>query len=141
MKKYIVELTPEERERLLGLSRRGECKARRVKRALALLAADEGGTDGEVAARARLHPVTVERIRRRFVEGGLEAALSEKPRPGRVRKLGGHEEAYLVALACSDPPSGRKGWTMRLLADRMVEAGVADAISDETVRRTLKRGA
>lgn len=83
---------------------------------------------------------TVERIRKRFVEEGLEAALSERPRPGATRKLNGHQEAYLVALACGDPPEGKKRWSMRLLADRLVELGVVDGISDETVRRTLKKG-
>ncbi len=85
---------------------------------------------------------TVERTRKRFIEEGLEAALSERPMPaGAARKLDGHREAYLVALACSDPPEGRKRWSMRLLADRLVELGVVDGISEETVRGTLKKGA
>ena len=82
----------------------------------------------------------MERIRKRFVEEGLEAALSERPRPGATRKLDGHQEAYLMALACSDPPQGKKRWSMQLLADRLVEVGVVDEISDETIRRTLKKG-
>ena len=105
-----------------------------------LLAADEGKLDREIAREVRIHGVTVERIRKRFVEEGLESALSEKPRPGKAPKLDGHSEAYLVALACSDPPDGRAKWTMRLLADRMVERGVVDTISDETVRVALKKG-
>jgi transposase len=81
----------------------------------------------------------VERIRQRFVEDGLEAALSERPRPGGQRKLAGTQEAFLIALACSTPPEGRTCWTMQLLADRLVELQVVEAISDETVRRTLKK--
>jgi transposase len=140
VKKYIVGLTDEEREKLEGLTRGGECKARRLKRALVLLAADEGKLDREIAGEVRVHAVTIERIRRRFVEEGLEAALSEKPRPGKARKLDGHQEATLVALACSDPPAGRAGWTMQLLADRLVELTGLDSISDETVRVALKKG-
>jgi len=83
---------------------------------------------------------TLERTRKRFVEGNLERALNESPRPGGKRKLGGKQEAYLVAVACSDPPEGKKRWSMQLLADRLVELGIVEEISDETVRRTLKRG-
>ena len=84
---------------------------------------------------------TVERIRKRFVtEGSLEAALTERPRPGGKRKLDGHKEAYLMALACSNPPEGKKRWSMQMLADRLVKLKVVDEISDETVRRTLKKG-
>ena len=114
VKKYIVGLTQEERAELLDLTRRGECKARRLKRALVLLAADEGKTDRETSGAVRVHEVTIERIRKRFVEGGVEAALSERPRPGQRKKLDGHQEAMLLALACSDPPDGRAKWTMQL---------------------------
>ncbi len=141
MKKYVVELTEEERRQLLELTRKGECRARRYKRAMALLCADEGDTDETISERVRIHAVTVERIRRRFVQDGLEAALSERPRPGKSRKLSGRQEARLIALACTQPPEGSKRWTMRLLADRFVELGEVGSISDETVRRALKRGA
>ena len=77
---------------------------------------------------------------KRFVEEGLEAALSERPRPGAARKLDGRQEAFLMALACSDVPEGKGHWSMRMLAERLVELEVVDEISDETVRRTLKRG-
>jgi transposase len=87
-----------------------------------------------------VHPTSVENIRRRFVDEGLEAALSERPRPGKARLLDGHQEAYLVALTCSTPPPGRAQWTLKLLADRLIELKVVERISDETVRRTLKRG-
>jgi hypothetical protein len=83
---------------------------------------------------------TVERVRKRFVEEGLEATLSERLRPGAVRKLDGHQKEYLVALACADPPEGKKRWTMRMLADRLVELEVVDEIFDGKVRRTLKKG-
>lgn len=141
MKKYIVGLTDEERRELSDLTRKGECKARKLKRAQVLLAADEGKIDEEIAGAVRVHVVTIERIRKRYVEEGLEAALSEKPRPGKAPKLDGHQRAHLVAIACSDPPGGRAKWTMRLLADRLVELTELDSISDETVRVALKRGA
>jgi transposase len=111
-----------------------------MKRALVLLAADEGDKDEEIAAKARVHRVTVEDIRKRFVLEGLDAALSERPRPGKARLLDGRQEAFVIALACSEPPAGRASWTMQLLADRLVELKVVERISDETVRRTLKRG-
>lgn len=140
LKKYIVELTPEERDRLEVLTRKGNVSARRMKRALILLAADDGDKDEEIAAKARVHRVTVEDIRKRFVLEGLEAALSERPRPGKARLLDGRQEAFVIALACSGPPAGRASWSMQLLADRLVELKVVESISDETVRRTLKRG-
>jgi transposase len=140
-KKYVVNLREEEKERLEDLTQKGQSKARRIRRANILLLAHEGMKDAQIIARALNATVTtVERVRKRFVEEGLEAALSERPRPGGKRKLDGHQEAYLVALACSGPPEGRKQWTMQLLADRLVELEVVEQISDETVRRTLKKG-
>jgi len=140
LKKYVVELTGQERAELEALTRKGTASARRLKRALVLLAVDDGDKDEEVAAKARVHVTTVEQIRKRCVEEGLEAALSERPRPGKPPLLDGRQEAYLIALACSQPPAGRAEWTMKLLAGRMVELEIVDSISDETVRRTLKRG-
>ncbi len=142
MKKvYVVDLTPEERDELLALLKGGEARVRKTNRARILLLADEARTDQEVAEALLTSVSTVERTRKRFVEGGLGRALEEAPRPGGERKLDGRQEAHLVALACSDPPEGRQRWTMQLLADRLVEAGVVEGIiSDETVRRTLKRG-
>ncbi len=134
-------LTAEERAQLVALTTRGARKARGRKRALVLLGADAGATDAALAARARAHPGTGERIRRRFVEEGLEAARSERPRPGPRPKLDGRQEAYLVARACSAPPAGRKRWTMQLLADRPVALGVVGGVSDETVRVALNKGA
>jgi transposase len=102
--------------------------------------ANEGPTDEEIARALDASVSTVERVRKRFVEEGLEAALSERSRPGARRKLDGRQEAYLVALASSDPPEGKKYWSMQLLADRLVELEIVEEISDETVRRMLKKG-
>jgi transposase len=139
-KKYIVELTDEEREALRALTSKGTTGVRRYKRARALLCAAAGETDAGIAAKVGLHAVSLERLRKRCVEEGLDAALAERPRPGARRRLDGRQEAHLVALACTTPPDGQKRWTMRLLADRLVELRVVERISDETVRRALKRG-
>ncbi len=141
MKKvYVVDLTKEEKAELLELVGKGEARARKMNRAHILLLANEGRTDKDIAQALHTSPSTVERTRRRFVEGGLERALNESPRPGGKRKLTGKQEAYLVALACSDPPEGKKRWSMQLLADRLVELEIVEEISDETVRRKLKKG-
>jgi transposase len=140
-KVYVVDLTPDEREELLSLLRGGQARVRKTNRARILLLADEGRTEEEVAEALLTSVSTVERTRKRFVvEGGLERALNESPRPGGKRKLTGKQEAYLVALACSDPPEGKKRWSMQLLADALVELEIVEEISDETVRRTLKKG-
>jgi transposase len=138
-KKYRVELTAEERAELETMLRRGRSSARRLARARVLLSAAEDRLDAETAAAVRCSVSTVEQIRQRFVEGGLDGALSERPRPGGRRRLDDRAEAHLIALACSSPPGERPVWTMQLLADRLVTAGVVETISDETVRRTLKK--
>jgi transposase len=138
-KKYIVTLTEDERAQLLTLTKRGKVSARRLTRAHLLLQADAGLSDEAVAQALHIGTATVERIRKRFVEEGLEAALAERPRPGGQRKLDSKQEAFLIALACSTPPEGRTCWTMQLLAEKLVELQVIGAISDETVRRTLKK--
>jgi transposase len=138
--KYLINLSEEERRELELLTRKGQSPARKFKRAQILLHADEGKTDKAVAQGLHVAEATVFRTRRRFVEQGLEAALKESPRPGKQRKLNGKQEAFLVALACSQPPQGRQSWTVQMLADQLVTLDVTDAISDETVRRTLKRG-
>lgn len=140
-KVYLVTLTGEERERLGALVSKGTARARAIKRAHILLLADAGRDDPTIAAALSSSMSTVERVRKRFVEQGVEGALTESPRPGGRRRLSGDAEAYLVALACSAPPGGRKQWTMQLLADRLVAMGTVETISDETVRRTLKKGA
>jgi putative transposase len=137
--KYVVDLTPEEREHLLQLMRRGKPAARTVTRARILLKAAEGLTDEQIAAALHVGSATVGRVRQRFVEEGLESALHERPRPGQRRKLTGKQEAHVIALACSQAPEGRERWTLRLLADTVVERGWVPALSYETVRQTLKK--
>lgn len=138
-KKYHVKLSESERKQLQALLAKGKLSVRRVKRAQILLAADGGIIDEEIARTLQVHVNTVERIRKRFVEGGIDHALTEDHRPGGQRKLDGKGEAVLVALACSDPPAGRAQWTMQLLADRLVTLGIVEQISDETVRTHLKK--
>ncbi len=139
VKKFIVQLKEEEREQLQELLRKGKAGVRRVKRAQILLAADGGQIDQQVAANVQVHVATVERTRKRFVLGGLDYALTEDKRPGGKVKLDGKGEATLVALACSDPPTGHTVWTMQMLADRLVELGIVESLSDETVRQRLKK--
>jgi transposase len=138
-KKYVVDLTTEERTQLLDLIKKGSRAARKLTRAHILLQADEGATDETIASALHINRSTVERTRKRFVEGNLELALAERPRPGAKRKLEPKQEAFLIATTCSAPPAGQKRWTMQLLADEIVAVGVVDSISDETVRRTLKK--
>jgi len=146
MKKYKVTLTAEERQLLHDLVTTGKAAAKKLAHARMLLKADAapGGPawlDQDIADAVEVSVATVERVRQRFVEQGLDAALNRKPRerPGREPKLDGRAEARLIAVACSAPPQGRKEWTMRLLADKLVELEVVDSISDETVRRALKK--
>lgn len=138
-KKYVVDLTREERTDLKKQLQSGKARARRMYRARILLLADEGRTDEEIVRALHVGRSTVERTRMRFVEGGVERALTERPRPGKPRLLNGKQEAYLVALACSDPPEGRARWTMQLLADKLIQLRVVDSITDETVRKLLKK--
>ena len=143
--KYAVRLSEAERARLRTLVGGGVAPARTLTHARILLKADqgEGGpawADAAIAGALEVHPATVARVRRAFVEDGLEAALTRKS-PDRVyaRALDGAAEARLVALACGGPPDGRERWTLRLLADELVRLEVVDAVSHETVRRTLKQ--
>ena len=136
---YVVDLTKDERTFLLGFISQGTQSARKLNRAHILLLADEGKTDSEIAKALHTSTPTVQRTRRRFVEGGLEQALNEDPRPGAVKKLDEKGEAVLEALARSEPPEGRQRWTLQLLADRLVELQVVDSISYETVRQALKK--
>jgi len=145
MKVYRVRLEPQEREYLEKLLSKGKAAARTLTHARILLKADEGEAGPRLSDEAIAHALdvnrsTVERVRIRCVEEGFEAAL--RPRPSHQlhpRKLDGAQEAHLVALACSPPSTGRARWTLRLLADRVVELEIADAISHETVRQTLKK--
>jgi len=141
-KKYIVDLTSEEREELEALISSGVAPARKLTRARILLKADEGWTDKDISEALDVGTATVERVRKRFVEwGGIKAIERRKPRRQYERKLDGDAEARLIALACSAPPEGRTRWTLQLLADKLVtlEAVDIDSVSYETVRRVLKK--
>jgi transposase len=143
--KYTVQLAEEERACLRTLIGNGSAPARKLTHARILLKANqgEGGpawTDAAIAGALEVHPATVARVRRAYVEGGLDTALARKT-PDRVypRTLDGAAEARLVAVACGDPPPGRERWTLRLLADELVRLEVVDTVSYETVRRTLQQ--
>jgi transposase len=144
-KKYVVTLTEEERQTLREMLSRGKAAARKLTHARILLKADasEGGSDWSddaIAEGLDVGTATVERVRRQFVEEGLDAALERRrPRREYQRKLDGDAEAHLIALACGDPPEGRSRWSLRLLADRMVVLEHVDAVSYQTVRRVLKK--
>jgi transposase len=143
--KYVVRLSSEERAALEVLVRSGKGAADKRLRAQILLKADvgpggPGWADVRIAEAFEVGPSTVHRLRQRLVEEGLDTALLRKPsRQRRPRKLDGENEARLIACACAQAPEGRARWTMQLLADRLVELKVVDRISDETVRRTLKK--
>src|SRR5215470_460205 len=135
--RYRVTLTQYERNELGALLSGGTHPARKLKRAQILLAADQEVSDEEIAASVGVGGSTVYRTKRRFVEGNLERALSEEPRPGAERKLTGKEEALLVATACAKPPAGCKRWTLELLAGELVRLTEHASLSRETVRRRL----
>jgi transposase len=146
MKKYLVTLTAAERDQLTALIAAGKAAAQKLAHARILLKADQadGGpawTDDRIAEAIEVSTDTVARVRQRFVEHGLDRALVRKPqdKPSRERVLDGAAEAQLLAVACSAPPDGRAAWTLRLLADRLVELEVVGTISTETVRRCLKK--
>ena len=135
--RYRVDLSQIERTELRALLSGGKHASRKLKRAQILLAADAGASDEEIARSVGVGGSTVYRTKRRFVEGNLERALSEEPRPGAERKLTGKEEALLVATACASPPEGRARWTLELLAGAMVKLTEHKSLSHETVRRRL----
>jgi transposase len=135
--KYRVDLSDTERTQLTALLNGGKHAARKIKRAQILLAADAGVSDEVIASSLSVGGSTVYRTKRRFVQGNLELALSEEARPGASRKLSGKETALLIATACSNPPEGRKRWTLDLLAGEMVRLTEHEGVSRETVRRRL----
>jgi hypothetical protein len=144
-KRHIVVLSEEERARLHTMIGRGVAPASALTHARILLKANQGQagpgwTDAVIAVAVEVNPATVARVRQRYVTAGLEAALHRNP-PARQyhRRLDGEQEARLAALACSTPPEGRKRWTLRLLADRLVELEVVESVSYETVRQALKQ--
>ena len=144
-KKYVVELTGEEREQLGAIVRAERMAAHKRKHAQMLLKADQGShgpgwTDAQVAEAFDCHRTTVELLRKRLVERGLEAALEHGNRGSyRARRLDGEAEAHLIALACSEAPEGRNRWTVRLLADRIVALGYVESCGKTTVHETLKK--
>ena len=138
-KLYYVRLKEEEREGLSRYLRRGKSCARSLTRARILLLADEGRDDGEISKALKVSKSTANRIRKRYFEGGLEFALHEKARSGAPTKMDGRIEAQLTLLACSEPPDGRSKWTLRLLADRLVELEAVESISHMSVQRLLKK--
>jgi hypothetical protein len=146
VKKYVVRLSGEERERLETLIRKGKSPARRVLKARILLKADvsegrKGWSDNRIIEALETSPSMVYRARKQLVEDGIEAVLSRKPRamPAIARIFDGEKEAKLIALACSKPPKGRARWTLRLLENKVVELGIVERASDSTIARTLKK--
>lgn len=137
-KKYLVTLTDAEREEVQQLLRSGKHSTRKVTRARILLKAADALTDDQIATALSVGRATVERTRANFVERGLDA-LNERPRPGKQRTLDAKAEARLIAEACSEAPEGRTRWTLQLLADRLAELKIVETVSDETVRRALKK--
>ena len=144
--KYVVTLTEEERGELHNMVSSGKAAARKLTHARILLLADAGSegpscTDQQVVEALEVGERTVSRVRRRFVEEGFEAAVNPRPRPRQASKLEGDVEAQLIALAKSEPPAGRGRWTLRLLADQMVQLEHIEGISHESVRKVLKKTA
>ena len=138
MKKYIIELSAAERHELQCLLRSGKTATRKATRARILLKADDGLSDEQIAEEVSTSMPTIERVRKRFVEESLKG-LNEHSRPGQKLKLDSKAEAHLIALACSQTPTGRPRWRLRLLADKAVELGLSASLSHETVRQYLKK--
>jgi len=140
VRKYIVCLSRAERDSLEELISSEAPRSRRVKHAKILLECDLGRSAAKIAQKVGVGHSTVERTRQRYVEGGLGAALQDKPRPGGVPKLDGTQQAFVIALACSNTPDGQERWSMQMLADKIVELGVVEtAVSHDTIRRVLKK--
>ncbi len=143
-KKYHVQLSKKQRKQLKSLSRRGKVSARKLTRARILLLADENRpkgplTDAEIADLLDSSLSTIGRVRQQWVTDGLDAALEEAPRTGRPRQFSGNDAAKVTALACSSPPEGYGKWSLRLIADRLVELEFVDGISHQTVGNILKK--
>ena len=139
-KKYRIELTPEEQHELETLVSRGRVAAYKQTHARILLMSDEAQAGGAMKDDDIAHALHIGHATRRCVEEGIEAALGRKQQlRRRQKKLDGQAEAHLIALACTEPPQGRASWTLRLLADQLVECNIVERISTETVRRTLKK--
>ena len=140
VRKYVVKLSRAEAAELRELVANEAPRSRRVKHAKILLESDHGHSAVKVAAWVGVGHSMVERIRQRYAEGGIAAALNDKPRPGGVPKLDGKQQAFVIGLACSDTPNGQERWSMQMLADKVVELGVVDGpVSHDTIRRVLKK--
>jgi transposase len=140
-KRFLVQLSAQERERLQGIIRSGKHKARKITRCRILLLADgpNGKTDQEIADALYVCLATIFGLRRRYSQEGLESAISERPRSGQPPKFKGKAAAKITAIACSKPPAGQAKWTLRLLADRAVELKIVDSISHQSVSNILKK--
>lgn len=138
-KKYTVVLSEAERVELESTVNTGRNQARVIKRARALLLSHQGKRNTETATACGITPVTMTHLCRRFVEGGLQKALYDAPRPGAAQKFGADDEARITAIACSQAPDGRSRWTLRLLAARIVELDIAENVAPATVRKVLKK--
>ncbi len=144
-KKYIVDLSSSERNYLEEITNKGKTAAYKMNHARILLKADinqeEGGwTDSKISEALNIGHATIERVRKRFVEEGIESALNRrKQKNRRSRIIDGEKEAYLIAIACSQTPVGKSHWTLQMLADKMVELKVVEKVSTETIRQTLKK--
>jgi len=134
-----VKLKPKERKLLKQLISKGIEKARKITRCRILLLADEGRTDTQIIEALKISRNTIRQVRTRYIKEGLEAAINEQSRPGAPKKFSGRQKAKITAIACSEPPEGRNRWTLRLLADKIVELKIADSISYKTVERVLKK--
>ena len=137
--KNQVKLKPKEREALQQLISKGSEKARKITRCRILLLADEGKADARIIEALKVARNTIRTVRFRYVHEGLEQAINEQPRPGAPIKFSGRQKAKITAIACSKPPEGRNRWTLRLIADRVVELDMVDSISHQTVKRVLKK--
>ena len=138
-KKHVIKLTPKERRRCIAIVSKGRNKAAVIRRAHILLKSDEGKTDREISDLLYISEETVRRVRVRFSDEGLEEGLEDKPHPKPGSKLDNEQEAYLIALTCSQPPSGQKRWTAELLIEHLVNEGIVDSVSPTTVRKLLKK--
>ena len=136
--KNQVKVRPKEQELLKQLVSKGNEKARKITRCRILLLSHEGKTDTQIIDALRVARNTVRTVRSRYVQESLEAAINEQPRSGAPEKFSGRQRAKITAIACSEPPEGRCRWTLRLIADKVVELGISDDISYKTVERVLK---
>jgi transposase len=139
MEKHAINLTSKERDKLVAIVSKGRNKASYIQRAQILLKSDEGKTDSEISQWLYVSEQTIRRVRLRFCEDGLDAALEDKAHPKREGALNERQQAYLVALACSNPPSGRERWTVELLTAQLLADGVVRTVSPETVRLVLEK--